>query len=176
LRTASRYLNEGLYGSQLLDALSKKFDPRDIKASASELKLVLAEQGLQGVYFVDPTAYSDYGRGCDEGSRLHRARLVSYVRVSDKCASCTSHTVPGVCSKYSKKLVLDPPYENKVAQQRAILASGKATEVSFESIMSSSKSGVADYHIATAVDFELNPESSPGPSVMVELGGAKIRL
>jgi hypothetical protein len=176
VRTASRYLNEGLYGSQLLEALSKSFEVRDIKASASELKVVLAEQGLQGIFFVDPTIYTDYGSGCREGSRLHRARVIPYVRLGEKCASCVSQTSPGVCSKYSKKLVVEPPYENKVAQQRAILASGKATETSFVDLVNSSKSVVADYHISTSVDFELNPVPTTSPEVLVELGGANLKL
>ena len=78
-KAASRYMNEGLYGRQLLGLLKSRFASTDIKAATELLRKVLAEQGLQGIFFVDPTVYDDYSRGCDEGSRLHRARQVPYV-------------------------------------------------------------------------------------------------
>src|SRR5690606_14349509 len=75
LKTASRLMNEGLYGVELQRVMQSKFDPRDLVAATKELRpVVAANQGLQGIYFVDPTAYDDYGKGCKEAQRLHRSR------------------------------------------------------------------------------------------------------
>jgi hypothetical protein len=130
-------MNEGLYGKDLLRALKSRFDPRDIKASAEDLRTILAEQGLQGIYYVDASVYDDYGKGCDEGARLNRTRLVPYVKMASKCGSCVLQTKVGFCSKYNKPLVNEPPYMDKAAQQREILASGSSVEVSPASIMGS---------------------------------------
>jgi hypothetical protein len=125
---ARRYLNEGLYGNKLRLALRLKFEPSALLAVQEELRPVLAEQGLQGIYYVDPSVYDDYGSGCDEAMRLHRARNIRYATVGPKCSGCVLQTQPGFCSKLAKELVTEPPYVDKVAQQRAILASGSATE------------------------------------------------
>jgi len=135
LRTASRYLNEGLYGDQLLTLLKKQFDIRDLRASKEELRSVLAEQGLQGIYYVDPTIYADYGKGCNEAERLHRSRLVPYVKMASACVSCVHQAQAGHCSKLNKPLVDEVPYLDKAAQQREILASGKSTEVPYAQLM-----------------------------------------
>lgn len=177
IRTASKFLNEGLYGSQLLSALSSRFEPRDILASQAELKVAMREQGLQGIYYIDPTIYGDYAKGCDEGARLHRARQVPYVKLGSKCATCVLQRHPGFCSKYAKHLVIDPPYADKAAQQREMLASGPATEISLGSLMIHNPSSVADLvQMKSGMDFELNPTLEKSPTVSVELGGATIDL
>ena len=68
-KVAACYLNEGLYGKQLFAALHTRFSASDVFAATESLKKVLAEQGLQGIYYIDPTAYSDYAKGCEEGSQ-----------------------------------------------------------------------------------------------------------
>jgi len=176
VKTATRYLNEGLYGEQLFQALQTRFDVRDIQASTEELKVALAEQGLQGIFFIDPAVYDDYARGCDEGSRLHRARMVPYLKMGPKCASCVLQPHPGFCSKYAKTLVLEPPYTDKAAQQQEILASGKATEINLATLMVNDKSIVAEFALKSATDIELNPEPAKAATITVELGGAKIDL
>ncbi len=125
---ARRFLNEGLYGNKLRLALRMKFEPSAILSAQEDLRPFLAEQGLQGIYYVDPSVYDDYGSGCDEAMRLHRARNIRYAIVGSKCSGCVLQTQPGFCSKLGKELVTEPPYVNKTAQQRAILASGSATE------------------------------------------------
>lgn len=175
VKTAARYLNEGLYGTQLGQALKRSFDPRDIVAAGPELKPVIAEQGLQGIYYVNPMAYDDYGRGCDEGSRLYRSKLVPYVKLGSKCGSCVLQTSPGHCSKYAKPLVVEPPYADKKAQQQEILNSGKATEVSLADLMINNKSIVAEFGMKS-MTIDLNPEPTKAAAVTVELGGHKIDL
>jgi hypothetical protein len=175
VKTASRYLNEGLYGSQLGALLKRQFDPRDIVAAGPELKPLLSEQGLQGIYYVNAAVYDDYGRGCDEGARLHRSRLVPYVKMGSKCGSCVLQTSPGHCSKYAKPLVIEPPYADKKAQQQEILNSGKANEVSLADLMINNKSIVAEFGMKS-MTIDLNPEPTKAATVSVELGRAKIDL
>jgi len=176
VKTAARYLNEGLYGTQLGAVLKRQFDPRDIKAAAPELKTILAEQGLQGIYYVDPMVYGDYAKGCEEGARLHRSRLVPYVKLGSKCSSCVLQTKVGYCSKYNKDLVNEPPYADKKAQQQEILSSGQSTEINLASLMQNTKSIVAEFGMKSGIEIDLNPEPTKAAPVSVELGGHKIDL
>jgi len=174
-KAASRYLNEGLYGTDLLQALKRRFDVRDIQASQNELRTVLSEQGLQGIFYVDASVYDDYGKGCDEGMRLHRSRLVPYVKMGSKCASCVLQTSAGHCSKYAKPLVNEPPYSNKQAQQREILASGASTELSLPSLFQPSNSILAQFEMQAEMQVDINSVTSP-VDIAVELGGGKVKL
>lgn len=178
VKAAQRFLNEGLYGSDLLAALQSRFDPRDLQASTSELRDVVAEQGLQGVYYINPVAYEDYGK-CDEGGRLHRARVVPYVKLGPKCGSCVFHR-EGRCSKYNKPLVVEPPYLNKAAQQRAVLGSGKSTtapvEFTRKSIMLQIEaSKLAQMEIGGSLEIELDAPRTE-PVVAVQIGTGKVKL
>ena len=177
VKTASRFLNEGLYGHQLLNALRTRFDSRDILASSNELKAAMSEQGLQGIYYIDPTIYTDYAKGCAEGARLHRARQIPYVKLGSKCTTCVQQAHPGFCSKYAKHLVIDPPYADKAAQQREILASGSATEIDLGSLMIHNPSSVADLvQMKSGLEIDLNPVPTKSATISVELGGATIDL
>lgn len=174
VKVASRFLNEGLYGSDLLAALRRRFDPRDIKAASEGLRTVLGEQGLQGIYYVDPMVYADYGRGCDEGSRLHRARVVPYVKMGSKCATCVLQTSPGQCSKYAKPIVAEPPYSDKRAQQREILASGKATEVAIPDLFDS-RTILAQFEMQAEIQVDLK-DILKTTDLAVELGTGQVKL
>lgn len=158
VKTARQYLNEGLYGSDLLGLLKSKFDKRDLTAAAEDLRPVIAEQGLQGIFYVDPTVYDDYGKGCDKAASLHRSRGVPYVQRGPKCGSCVLQTRPGVCSKLNKPLVDEPPYVDKAAQQREVLASGRSTEIDFNNIVNNGHSMMAEYEVQQrGMDIELDP-------------------
>lgn len=159
LRTASKLMNEGLYGDDLRTLLQSKFDPRDLVGSATELRTLVAEnQGLMGIYFVDPTVYDDYGKGCKEAQRLHRTRqAVSYARVGEKCATCVHQTQPGVCSVLNKKLAKEPPYQDKRAQQRAILASGSSTSLDYASLVNNGMTMLQEFELKGSGNLELNP-------------------
>jgi hypothetical protein len=177
VKTASKYLNEGLYGKDLLSALKSSFDPRDIKASQEGLRAILAEQGLQGVFYVDASVYEDYGKGCDEGSRLHRTRLVPYVKMASKCDSCILQTKVGYCSKYNKPLVVEPPYTDKLAQQREILTSGNSTEVPASSIIDTTlRHNIrAQFELQHEMQVDVNPVMASA-NLDVEIGNAKVKL
>lgn len=147
VKTARQYLNEGLYGTDLKTALKSRFEARDLVAAAGDLRPVLAEQGLQGIFFIDPTVYDDYGKGCKEAARLHRSRLIEHVKLGSKCGSCVHQTRPGFCSVINKSLVVEPPYHNKAAQQREVLASGRSTEINFQGLVNNGLSMMAEYEI-----------------------------
>lgn len=176
VRTASRYLNEGLYGSQLLEALKRRFEPRDLTAATAELRPVVAEQGLQGIYYVDPTVYSDYGRGCEEAGRLFRAKQVPHVKIGSACGSCVLQTRPGFCGKLNKPLVVEPPYENKRAQQRAILATGKSTDIRYEDLVNNGRNMLAEYQFQNGgmtVDVDEAPKTA---SLDIEFNNQGVKL
>ena len=157
VKTAHRFMNEGLYGADLLASLKSRFQTHELAAVASELRPVVAEQGLQGIHYIDPTAYDDYGKGCKEAASLHRTRLVPYLKQGSKCGSCVHQSKPGFCSVINKPLVAEPPYVNKAAQQREVLASGKSTEISYESLMNNGLTMMAEYqlqHGGLSVDLD----------------------
>lgn len=159
---ARRFLNEGLYGEKLRLALRLKFETKQLLAAQEHLRPVLAEQGLQGIYYVDPSVYADYGSGCDEAMRLHRTRNIRYATVGPKCAGCVLQSQPGFCSKLNKELVVEPPYVDKAAQQQAILASASATETLPAEIMMKSNI-MAEYEMQHGGMVVEMPELKPAP-------------
>ncbi len=162
VKTAARFLNEGLYGQQLLSALKARFDTRDLVAARNDLRPVLAEQGLQGIYYVDPMAYDDYGRGCKTAADTHRNRLVEYVKLGPKCASCVHQSRQGFCSVINKPLVVEPPYFDKQEQQRQMLASGDSTSIPFEQIVNNGMSMMAEYELQNEpIHVEVAAETVP---------------
>jgi len=176
VKTASRYLNEGLYGTQLGQALKGMFEVRDIKAAEEDLRPILAEQGLQGIFYVDPAVYEDFGKGCHEASRLHRSRLVPYVKAGSKCSSCVYQTTPGHCSVINKPLVVEPPYTDKKAQQQEILTSGAATEVSYNDLVNNGLTMMEEFEIQAGdgvIDIDPEPEKVDLP---IEFGPHEINL
>lgn len=174
VKTASRFLNEGLYGTDLARALRARFEPRDIQAAEQGLRQVTAEQGLQGIYYIDASIYADYGRGCDEAARLHRARLVPYVKLGSKCGSCVHQARTGFCSKINKTLVVEPPYTDKVAQQQAILSSGDATDTGIAGLINNGASMLAEYQMQNGgMEIELSPEKQASGPTEIEFNNQR---
>ena len=176
--SARKLLNEGLYGTDLVAAMRLRHQPEEIQAAREELKAVFAEQGLQGIYYVDPSAYDDYGVGCEEPARLFRARQVKYAKLGPKCTGCV-HNVNGTCSKLGKQLVVEPPYVDKTEQQRAILASGSSMETTPQSLMpSSGLSMIAEYQLQNGgMVVEVNEtQAQPAPSFEIVLGRTKVKV
>jgi len=174
---AQRYMNEGLYGSQLGTVLKSRFETRDLVATKDELAAVLAEQGLQGIKYVDPSVYDDYGHGCATASRLLRPRAsVKFAKVGSACGSCVHQSMPGVCSVLNKQLVVEPPYIDKAAEQKAVLESGASTEVRFDQLMHNGLAMMHEYELQhQASSIELNAADTT-PDLDIEFGGQEIRL
>lgn len=177
LKSAKQYMNEGLYGEDLVTVMKSRFEIRDLIATAPELKKVLAEQGLQGIKYVDPSVYDDYGKGCKEAQRKHRSRAaVKYAKVGDKCGSCVHQTRPGFCSILDKQLVVEPPYVDKAAEQKAVLASGRATEVSYADLMNNGLSMMQEYELQhREAGVDLRPETAKIEAT-IEFGNQEVKL
>lgn len=164
-----RMLNEGLYGADLIRAAHLRFSKEAMLSAKDQLRPVIAEQGLQGVFYVDPTVYDDYGKGCKEAERLHRTRLIEYVKVGSKCNGCVHQNQPGYCSVLAKKLVVEPPYYDKAAQQKQILESGPSTEIRFDQLVNNGLSVMAEYEMQHRMAVEVDDERSIDP-VEIHLG------
>lgn len=177
VKKASQLLNEGLYGNDLKVALMSCFEVRDLVGAAEELRPVFAEQGLQGIKFIDPTVYDDYGHGCKMAASKHRSRAgVQYLKAGDKCGSCVFQTRPGTCSVINKQLVSEVPYIDRAAEQKAMLASGPSTEVGFASLMNNGLTMMQEYelqHRDPAVDINAATED---PVVTIEFGAQEVKL
>lgn len=164
-----RMLNEGLYGQDLVRAVRLRYDPKVLLAAKDELRGVIAEQGLQGIFYVDPAVYDDYGKGCKEAERLHRTRLVQYAKVGSKCHDCVHQTKPGYCSVLDKSLVNEPPYYDKAAQQKEMLESGASTEIPFAGLMNNGLSMMAEYEMQHPMPVEVD-EPKVSTAFDVQLG------
>jgi hypothetical protein len=118
-RTISHMMNAGLSGKHLQSAVLKRYSRNDLVQMPEIGAALSANDGVQGEYFIDPTAYSDYGRGCVVGSKCFRKRGAPYVMASGSCTGCVLQTHPGWCSKYAKNIIQNVPTEVRVASKRA---------------------------------------------------------
>lgn len=179
VQAMQQYLNEGLYGQDLVAVLKGRFEVRDLAAARDDMRVLLAEQGLQGIKYIDPRVYDDYGMGCKEAGRKHRSRTaVRYAKVGDKCASCVHQTRPGICSVLNKQLVVEPPYIDKAAEQRAMLATGRSTEIDFKDLVNNGLSMMHEYQLQHSSDksaFDLNPEPTRIDAT-IEFGNQGVKL
>lgn len=152
-RTLAHLMNTGLSGRALQAALLQRYSTDDLRQVPEVGRQASANDGVQGHYFVDPTAYPDYGRGCSEGSGHFRKRGAPYVLASSGCTGCTMQTAPGWCSKYAKGLIRQVPNEvrERVASARRSLPV------------------VASAPVTNPVDeFELRSEISVEPAVKAQ--------
>ena len=120
-RSISHLMNTGLTGRALTSAVLSKYSKEDLQSVADVGRRIAAEDGVQGVYFIDPTAYSDYGRGCEAGAKAFRKKEGSapFVLVASGCTGCMLQTAPGWCSKYSKTLIRQVPTQVRKASAEA---------------------------------------------------------
>ena len=122
-RTVSHLMNSGLSGRALQAAILQRYSRDDLSQVPEVGRKASMDDGVQGHYFVDPTAYRDYGRGCDDGAKHFRKRGAQYVLASTGCTGCTLQTAPGWCSKYSKGMIRQVPtsVRERVASARRML-------------------------------------------------------
>jgi hypothetical protein len=166
---ATARMNEGFYGKDLTDILAHTYSKTLLEKAATTLKPVLAEQGLMGIYYIDPSAYTS----CDEGAAALRGKGAKYLKQMKACAGCDCH-VEGLCGKYHKKVVEEVPYINKAAQQREILrrtsteSSVPTDIISYQSIMD--QMGLQD----ELQDISLNNELDLSDQMEIEEGGILI--
>jgi hypothetical protein len=157
-RTISSMMNSGLRGKKLQAAVLSRYSRSDLAQVPEVGSQLAAEDGIQGFYFIDPTAYSDYGRGCNTGSDLLRKKEVSNVFVGSSCTGCRLQTHPGWCSKYAKSLIRQIPDSVRVeaAERRRLPVAQELPPV---------EDPVRKYGLAS----ELTLEPAPAPRKMVEI-------
>lgn len=119
--SVSHLMNTGLTGRALAAAVLSRYSRRDLQDIPEVGRRLAAEDGVQGVYFIDPTAYPDYGRGCEAGAKAFRKKEGSapFVLVASGCTGCMLQTAPGWCSKYSKTLIRQVPTQVRKASAEA---------------------------------------------------------
>lgn len=122
-RSVSHMMNMGLTGKKLQETILKQYAREDLVQVPEVGRQASLNDGVQGHYFVDPTAYKDYGKGCDEGSKYFRKRGAPHVLASSNCTGCNLQTAPGWCSKYAKTMIRQVPtelHDNIVAARRQL--------------------------------------------------------
>lgn len=122
----SREMNSGLSGIELRASILKNWTQKDL-SSVPQVASIAPYDGIQGKYFIDPTAYNDYGSGCNEGSIQLRKKDVPLVLASSKCTGCTLQTSPGWCSRYAKGLLRSIP--NSVMESMKVTRSSSKNHV-----------------------------------------------
>ncbi len=109
-RTISHLMNTGLEGRKLRSAVLRRYARSDLAQVPSVGQSLVKDDGVQGSFFIDPTAYRDYGRGCQTASdHFRKLNSVPNVLASSGCTGCRLQTHPGWCSKLAKTLIRQVP-------------------------------------------------------------------
>ncbi len=155
----SHSLNTGVSRPDFMKIISGKYTRDDLIQFPDIVRYASENTGVQGYYFIDPTAYHDYGRGCDTGASHFRKRGAKYVLTSDQCTGCRLQTAPGWCSKYSKELIRQVP--NEVRQQ--IAAFRKLPVIQPSKV----ENPVEKYQLSSDLPIDINGSKSRGLSVSI---------
>lgn len=106
----SKMMNNGLSGSQLQYSILSRYAAVDLAKIPSTIVSQLAmDDGIQGHYFIDPTVYSDYGKGCSVGASQLKRSLPEHILAGSSCTGCVYQTHPSWCSKYAKSMIRQIP-------------------------------------------------------------------
>lgn len=118
-RTIAHMMNTGLYGKALRSAILARYTRSDLAKVPEVGRALAADDGVQGFYFVDPTVYRDYGKGCSDGSKLFRKQGADRVLAGSSCTGCMHQTAPSWCNKYAKQIIRQvPEAERRQAAER----------------------------------------------------------
>lgn len=156
----SHMMNTGLHGRDLMSSILSKYDKSDLKKFPRVGSIASRNDGIQGQYFIDPTAYSDYGSGCSKGSKLFRKRGALNVLASSSCLGCSLQTAPGWCSKYSKDLIEYVPEEVRVAS--------KNSKIALPVIQPKYENLVEKWDLGSDVEFNVSKASKPKVHIEVD--------
>jgi CRISPR/Cas system-associated protein Csm6 len=72
--------------------------------------------------------------------------------------------------------VTEPPYVDKLAEQRAVLASGRSTEVSYESLFNNGLTMMAEYQLQHQDPQDITFSSDSKAPMSIEFGGTNLDL
>lgn len=118
-RTIAHMMNTGLCGKALRSAVLARYTKSDLQQVPEVGRALVADDGVQGFYFVDPSVYRDYGKGCSQGSKLFRKQGAERVLAGPSCTGCMHQTAPSWCNKYAKQIIRKvPDQERRVAAER----------------------------------------------------------
>lgn len=119
-RTISHLMNTGLSGKALQASILQRYSRDDLSQVPDVGRRASVNDGVQGHFFIDPTAYPDYGRGCNSGAKYFRKRGAPYVLAASGCTGCVLQTHPGWCSKYAKGIIRQVPthIRDKIVEAR----------------------------------------------------------
>lgn len=152
-RTISHLMNTGLCGSRLQKAVLSRYTREDLAQIPEIGQQLAAVDGVQGFYHIDPTAYPDYGGGCNSGSKTLRHNQAANVLACSKCTGCRLQTAPGWCSKYAKKLVRSiPESAHREGAERRILKVVQDTR--------RIENPVAQFELSSDINVDLNGSKS----------------
>jgi hypothetical protein len=123
----ARMMNSGLSGKDLKKAILSRYSVSSLRPLRSIIERAANDDGVQGHYFIDPSVYPDYGKGCRNGSQSSNKRA-TYILAGSFCTGCTLQTHPGYCSKFGKKMIRTIPDEVRVAaaERRAARVANEA--------------------------------------------------
>jgi hypothetical protein len=158
-KAISHFMNTGLSGRALYAAVLSRYTKSDIRGVSRIGSKLVQYDGVQGKFFIDPTAYNDYGKGCVTGSKYFRKRGASNVLVSDSCVGCCLQTAPGWCAKYAKSLVRDIPKEFITEAKNSKKLPVIATEIV--------ENPVEKYGLDSGISFEPKNVKSDKPNIVL---------
>lgn len=161
-RSISHLMNTGLTGRALMAAVLSKYSKEDLQSVSEVGRRIAAEDGVQGLYFIDPTAYSDYGRGCDAGAKLFRKKEGSaqHVLASSGCTGCMLQTAPGWCSKYAKGLIRTVPTQVRKASAEA--------KRKLPVVQAAVENPVEKYELSSEIEMEPQVKLNLGPEISIQ--------
>ena len=149
-RFIAHLMNTGLSGSSLQQAVLSRYTKEDLKSIPEVGRRLASEERIQGSYYIDPTAYTDYGSGCSEGSSIFKNRGPKAILASSSCTGCTLQTAPGWCSRYCKSIIRKVP--------NSVRAASKLTHLPV--IQESVENPVQKYQLASEVSIDMNGSKS----------------
>lgn len=158
-RSISKMMNDGLSGRRLQASILRRYARQDLARVPQVGESLSANDGIQGSYFVDPTAYSDYGRGCSEGSeRFRRDTRVPNVFASSSCTGCRLQTHPGWCSKYAKTLIRQVP-------ESVVAAAAERRRLPVVQPSAPVENPVAKYELSAELPVDLGSPARKAPEI-----------
>lgn len=103
-------MNDGKSKHDIEKLLVDRYGHNALRTVSDIGKKVAYYSGVQGHYFIDPTVYKDYGRGCSIGSSKFKSkRSINNILAGSSCNGCKYQIASGLCSKYSKRLMSHIP-------------------------------------------------------------------
>lgn len=160
-KSISHLMNTGLAGKRLQAAVLQRYSRADLAQVPSVGLALSKDDGVQGSFFIDPTAYRDYGRGCQVGADgFRKLNYVPNVLASSGCTGCRSQTHPGWCSKYAKTLIRQIPETVRQAavDRRSLPVVRETAPV---------RNPVAEFGLESSLNVEIASPAKPGPVISV---------